>query len=341
MSPDDIIDSLATAVVVLLHDLNIAFINPAAEALLGVSRVRATGRPCAEFIVPGSELLGMVRMAINTSTRYARNELQVATSDGREHVLDCRVTVLGSHVLLELLDAGSRLRMNREATLLAQQSVGRTIGRQLAHEIRNPLAGLRGAAQLLQRQADGPVTEHAGIIIEEVDRLNSLVSTMLGPERPSRRAAVNIHEVLHHVYELLQTDAGEGVTIIEDYDPSLPLLQLDRDQAIQIMLNLGRNAILALDGSGTLRLRTRAESSFMLRGKRHALVARIDFEDDGAGVPEELIETLFYPLVTGRADGTGLGLAIAQDLASLHDGIVRLRSPRKPTLFSVYIPVQT
>ncbi len=341
LSPDDVVDSLATAVVVLLNDLNIAYINPAAETLLGVSRARATGRPCAEFIAHDAELLGMARMALNSSTPYARNELPVKTNDGREHVLDCRVTTLGHHVLLELLDAGSRLRLNRETALLAQQSVGRTMGRQLAHEIRNPLAGLRGAAQLLQRQVGEPLGDHVRIIIEETDRLNDLVSTMLGPERPPQRAAVNVHEILHHVCELLRADAGDTVTIIEDYDPSLPPLQLDRDQAIQVMLNLGRNSIQALDGSGTLRMRTRAENSFMLRGRRHALVARIDFEDDGAGVPAELIETLFYPLVTGRADGTGLGLAIAQDLVSRHGGIVQLRNPVNPTLFSIYLPVQS
>lgn len=341
LSPDDVIDSLATAIVVLFNDLNVAFVNPAAESLLSVSRARAAGRPFAEFLAPGAELLAMARMALNNGAPYARNELTVATSDGHEHVLDCRVTALGSHVLLELLDAGSRLRLNRESALLAQQSVGRTIGRQLAHEIRNPLAGLRGAAQLLQRQVDEPLADHVRVIIEETDRLNKLVTTMLGPEHPSQREAVNIHEVLHHVKELLRADAGAGVTIVEDYDPSLPPLELDRDQAIQVMLNLGRNSIQALNGSGTLCLRTRAETSFMLRGKRHALVARIDFEDDGPGIPEEFIDTLFYPLVTSRADGTGLGLAIAQDLVSRHGGIVQLRTPANPTLFSVYLPARS
>lgn len=336
-----VVDALATAVAVLQPDLRVVYLNPAAEALLGCSRQRADGRPLSEFLRDGGELAQLAQRALEHGGPYARSELKAETQQ-RERIVDVRVDTMnnGESLLVEMLDAEPRLRLNRETTLLAQQSLSRSIGRQLAHEIRNPLAGLRGAAQLLQRQIAPELADYTQVIIDETMRLGALVDRVLGPERAAERTAVNLHRLLHHVYELLAADAGPAVTLIEDYDPSLPPLDLDSDQILQALLNIGRNGLQALDGRGTLRMRTRAETSYLLRGRRHALVARIDFEDDGAGIPEEIRDTLFYPLVTGRRDGTGIGLAVAQDLINRHDGLVQLHSVRAPTLFSVYLPVK-
>jgi two-component system nitrogen regulation sensor histidine kinase GlnL len=214
--------------------------------------------------------------------------------------------------------------------------------RQLAHEIKNPLGGLRGAAQLLARQlADASMREYTTVIINEADRLVSLVDALLGPGHAPRKEPINIHELLQHVGHLLAAEAPAGVVIDRDYDPSLPPLKLDRNQIIQAMLNLGRNAIQAIGQSGRLTLRTRALTSVSIGTRRYRLVASIQFEDTGPGVPEHLRDTLFYPLVTGRAEGTGLGLAVAQDLVSRHDGLIEYTSRPGQTLFTILLPFST
>ncbi|NND59920.1 MAG: PAS domain-containing protein [Gammaproteobacteria bacterium] len=334
-----VIDALATAVVVLDSSLTVAQVNPAAEDLLGISTRRAVGRDWSTLLGPQSELLALTEKVSDTQSPLSRSELRLQTADGKLLVVDCRISrIEDDRFLIELHDASARLHFNREVALLTQQQVGRDIGRQLAHEIRNPLAGLRGAAQLLQRAVDDGLATHTQIIIDEADRLSALVGNMLGPQQPSRRDALNVHEPLQHVTGLLRGEAPSGIAIVEDYDPSLPRLSLDRDQVIQVLLNLGRNALQAMGESGQLTLRTRAENGLVLRGIRHRLVARIDFEDTGSGVPEALRESLFYPLVTSRSDGTGLGLALAQELVGRHDGLIRLQQAAAPTIFSVYLP---
>jgi two-component system nitrogen regulation sensor histidine kinase GlnL len=215
--------------------------------------------------------------------------------------------------------------------------------RQLAHEIKNPLGGIRGAAQLLARQlADASMREYTSVIISEADRLVALVDALLGPGHAPRKELVNIHELLQHIGHLLAADAPEGVSVERDYDPSLPPLRLDRNLIIQAMLNLGRNAMQAIaqnpTRSGRLILRTRALTNVNIGARRHRLVASVQFEDNGPGVPDDLRETLFYPLVTGRSNGTGLGLAVAQDLVSRHDGLIEFQSRPGQTIFTILLP---
>ena len=247
-------------------------------------------------------------------------------------------------VLIEISDATQHQRITRETALLTQIGGSRLMIRQLAHEIKNPLGGLRGAAQLLARQlADASMREYTSIIISEADRLVALVDALLGPGHAPRKELVNVHELLQHIGYLLAADAPPAVAIERDYDPSLPLLRLDRHLIIQAMLNLGRNAMQALaqkaDGPGRLILRTRASTNVNIGARRHRLVASVQFEDNGPGVPEHLRETLFYPLVTGRSDGTGLGLAVAQDLVSRHDGLIEFESRPGQTTFTILLPL--
>ena len=219
--------------------------------------------------------------------------------------------------------------------------------RQLAHEIKNPLGGLRGAAQLLERELlDPALREYTRVIISEADRLTNLLDSMLGPGRPPSKQLVNVHELLERVYHLLRSEAPPGVVIDRDYDPSLPPLTLDPNHIIQAMLNLGRNAIQALAGaamneSPRLILRTRAASNVSVGAHRHRLVASIQFEDNGPGVLNEIRETIFYPLVSGRADGTGLGLGIAQDLVSRHGGLIEFDSAPGRTIFVISLPMDS
>lgn len=213
--------------------------------------------------------------------------------------------------------------------------------RQLAHEIKNPLGGLRGAAQLLERKLpEAELKEYTGIIIGEADRLAGLVDGLL---RPGGGAAsprsVNIHEITEHVARLVESERPSGVTLQRDYDPSLPPLWVDSNQLIQALLNVAKNALAAVENKGSIVLRTRALTNYTLAGERHRLVISVEVEDNGPGIPAELQPTVFYPLVTGRASGTGLGLTIAQDLTAQNGGLVEFDSRPGRTVFKLRVPL--
>jgi two-component system nitrogen regulation sensor histidine kinase GlnL len=355
------LDSLTTSVLLVDARHCILHLNVAAETLLGTSRNQAIGRPLNELLRGGELLLSMIDRVVETQRPFSRRELTLrpAGSDV-DMVVDCTLSALddASHagaVLLEINDATQHKRISRENALLAQVGGSRLMIRQLAHEIKNPLGGLRGAAQLLERQlSDATMREYTSVIINEADRLKTLVDTLLGPGHAPRKQLINIHEMLQHVWQLLKLEAPSTIDVARDYDPSLPPLKLDRDQIIQVLLNLGRNALQALTPTngnghghdshaektptGKIILRSRALTNVYIGTRRYRLVASVQFEDNGPGVPDHLRETLFYPLVTGRAEGTGLGLAVAQDLANRHEGLIEFESRPGRTVFTVLLP---
>ncbi len=255
----------------------------------------------------------------------------------------CRITPLRRdppRLVLELFDTTQWRHINREQALMTQRDASRRMIRQLAHEVRNPLGGLRGAAQLLERELPTPeLREYTRIIIGEADRLTALTETLLGPARRVAFRDVNIHEVLERVVTLVASEPRGATEILRDYDPSLPTLRADADQLIQALLNLARNALQAAGGDGYVLFRTRALTNFALGNRRHRLVASIEIEDDGPGVPPEIADSIFYPLVTGRADGTGLGLPLSQDLVSRHGGLIEFQSRPGRTAFMVRLPI--
>ena len=212
----------------------------------------------------------------------------------------------------------------------------------LAHELRNPLAGLKGAAQLLARRAERRLDndeerELTALIGAEVDRLSALLDRLLSPAPPQPHAPLNIHSVLERVLRLAENDAGWAVRLLRDYDPSLPELEGDEDRLVQAVWNLVRNAIEA--GAGNVTLRTRAEHGVRIGEAVHALALRLEIVDDGRGVPEELAEQVFLPLVSGRAEGSGLGLALAQQVAREHRGSLAFRSRPGHTVFTLLLPL--
>ena len=212
--------------------------------------------------------------------------------------------------------------------------------RQLAHEIKNPLGGIRGAAQLLARQlSNDELTEYTDVVISETDRLAALVDTLLGPGGPPNKVPVNVHELLEYVVRLIEAECPSKLRFVRDYDPGLPLIDLDRDLMVQAFLNLVRNAVTALDGQGTVTLRSRAHSNFTIGNVRHRVIATIEIGDDGPGIPPELQDSVFYPLVTSRPEGTGLGLPAAQELLSRHGGLIEFESRPGRTVFAVRIPL--
>ncbi|MFL7909423.1 nitrogen regulation protein NR(II), partial [Escherichia coli] len=213
-------------------------------------------------------------------------------------------------------------RLSQEQLQHAQQVAARDLVRGLAHEIKNPLGGLRGAAQLLSKALPDPsLLEYTKVIIEQADRLRNLVDRLLGPQLPGTRVTESIHKVAERVVTLVSMELPDNVRLIRDYDPSLPELAHDPDQIEQVLLNIVRNALQALGPEGgEIILRTRTAFQLTLHGERYRLAARIDVEDNGPGIPPHLQDTLFYPMVSGREGGTGLGLSIARNLIDQHSG---------------------
>jgi two-component system nitrogen regulation sensor histidine kinase GlnL len=337
-----LLDSLATALLILGPRGEIEYLNAAAQTLIAVGINQARGRRLVELLRDAEPLQAIVERARDGGEPIAHRQLRVvpvARADS-QFVVDCTASMLDAErVLLEISDTTRQQRISRDTALLTQLGGNRLMVRQLAHEIKNPLGGLRGAAQLLERELPSePLKEYTRLIIREADRLRTLVDNLLGPGGVPHKADVNPHEMLQHVFQLLRNEAPAGVQIVRDYDPSLPSVHVDRDQIIQAMLNLGRNAVQALAGNGRLTLRTRAIVNATIGARRHRVVASIQFEDDGPGVPPELADTIFYPLVTSRSDGTGLGLAVAQDLVTRHGGLIEFDSRRGYTLFTLLLP---
>jgi two-component system, NtrC family, nitrogen regulation sensor histidine kinase GlnL len=344
---DEILDLLATAVVVVDARGNIASLNQAAGGLLATSPAAASGRPLAALVADGAAIEALLARCRASEEPLALRtfDLAPAARDDTRYQVDLSMTPLAGgragSVLVEITDTTRPSRMTRDVALLVQQGGSRVMARQLAHEIKNPLGGLRGAAQLLERELPSEeLREYTRVIIGEADRLCALVDSVLGPVRAVRREPVNVHEILDRVFRLARAEAPEGVAIERDYDPSLPAVALDRDLCVQAMLNLARNAVQAIGNRGRLTLRTRALTNATIGAARHRVVAALQFEDDGPGVPPELGETIFYPLVTARTGGTGLGLAVAQDIATRHGGIIEFDSRPGRTVFSLLLPLE-
>jgi two-component system, NtrC family, nitrogen regulation sensor histidine kinase GlnL len=345
--PADLLDALSTGIVMLDAQLCAIYANVAAQDLLAFSLNQARGRPFGDFLQDSNGLSGILRRALESGEGIADRELVVrplgAPRDAR--ILDVTITPLaglitGTHLLLELADTTQRQRISRENDLLARLDGSRLMIRQLAHEIKNPLGGLRGAAQLLERELqEAGLKEYTRVIIGEADRLTALVDSMAGPSRAPQKVLINVHEICEHVYHLLRAEARNAVVIERDYDPSLPNAMLDRHQAIQALLNVARNALQAVGDSGRITLRTRALSNVSIGPARHRLVASVEVEDNGPGVPDELRSSIFYPLVTGRANGSGLGLAVAQELVTRNGGLIEFESEPKRTIFTLLLPL--
>lgn len=318
--------------------------NAAAEDILGISARRAHGESLLQLVDDEPELRDILGRVIATGDHYA-NEMRLAATEvhAEERIVDCRVSpFVGDEtaLLVEMTDVTRRSRISRENALLIQHGAGRQMIRQLAHEIKNPLGGIRGAAQLLERQLhDEALREYTDVVISEVDRLAALVDTLLGPGGPPNKQPVNVHELLEYVVRIIAAGDQRKLSIRRDYDPGLPLINLDRDQMVQALLNLVRNAVTALDGQGALTLRSRAVTNFTIGNTLHRVIASIEIEDDGPGIPKELQDSVFYPLVTSRPEGTGLGLPAAQELISRHDGLIEFESKPGRTVFFVRIPL--
>jgi two-component system nitrogen regulation sensor histidine kinase GlnL len=339
------LEHLATAVILLDKSRNVVYANPGAEILFAVSAKQITGQNISH-VFPGSEILhSAVENAIVNHSPFREHEFLITTMRQNSLAVTCTVTPVDlapACLVLEFQQMDQQLRIAREERMLIQQQANAELLRNLAHEIRNPLGGLRGAAQLLEHELPQVnLREYTQVIIKEADRLQSLMDRLLVPHRVPKYEPTNVHEVLERVRSLLLAESPKGVIVRRDYDTSLPELIGDREKLIQAVLNIARNAVQAMQGQGQITLRTRAERQVTLAKKRYRVAIKIQIIDNGPGIPTDIRDRIFYPLVSGREGGSGLGLTLAQTFITQHHGMIECDSQPGHTCFTIMLPIET
>ncbi|MBT4210817.1 MAG: PAS domain-containing protein [Porticoccaceae bacterium] len=349
-----LLDNLNTAVLLLDADLSINYVNSAVESLLQVSSVRLIGsNVCELFSDEESSKENLLEALKNNVGHTRRHEYLRVLASMDLFQVDYTVTPveinLERMLLMEMQPIDRFLKINREEALLSVHDTSKSLIRGLAHEIKNPLGGIRGAAQLLDQEIvdiglDDEARELCKIITTETDRLRNLVDRLLGPNELPQLEQINVHEVTEHVAVLLEAEAQGTLVISRDYDPSIPDIQGDRIQLIQAVLNVARNAMQAVIESNLstplVTIKSRIQRSFTIGGDRHRVVCRIDVIDNGPGVSAEIFERIFFPMISGRSNGSGLGLTIAQTAINGHQGIIECDSEPGNTRFSIYLPIR-
>lgn len=354
--PKRILDNLSTAIVVLDNKLAITYLNPSAEILFETSSKSICRQDISSLFheKENENTREELLHALESQHPFTKREIAIhcnTMTQGHEQLtVNYSVAIIqepqqSTLLLLEFQALDRLLKISRDEALLSNQQATKALLRGMAHEVKNPLGGIKGAAQLLARELDNEEQrEYIDVVITEADRLRNLVDRMLGPRTPPNIEFLNVHEVLEHICHVSEASTNQRIEIIRDYDPSIPDILADREQLIQASLNILGNACEALLESDEqhpkIIIRTRILRQFTIAAKRHRMVVKIDFIDNGPGIPESIKETLFYPMVSGRAQGTGLGLSIAQSIINQFDGLIECQSRPGETTFSLLLPIE-
>ena len=341
-----ILDNLNTAIITLDEQFQVQYLNPAAESMLDISLKRIQGHPVTD-LVEQDDLPADLDRVIGNNHQYTRRQTVLRIHD-EAITVDYSVTPVRSPeacLVIEIYQRDRLQRITREESLLAKQETSKSMIRGLAHEIKNPLGGIRGAAQLLARELNDPgLNDFTEVIIQEADRLRDLVDRMLGPLKPPEMVDLNIHQVLDRAVQLISAETGGQLKFVRDYDPSIPDIPGDAERLIQAFLNVVRNAMQAVEQvmpleEGVITLRSRITRQFTIGTHRPGQVCHISVIDNGPGVPPELAESIFYPMISGRANGSGLGLPLSQSIISQHQGLIECESRPGSTAFHIYLPL--
>lgn len=340
-----LLENLSTAVILVDERLLIRSINTAGEQVLSQSANRLLGEKFTTLFEHSSIDPDLLRKVLSDSQGFSDSEVSLVPTEAEPFLADITVTPVAldgnSYGLIELRRIDQQRKISKEVIQSAQQTAARDLVRSLAHEIKNPLGGLRGAAQLLQKElGDQELSEFTRIIIEQADRLRNLVDRLLGPQRLGERSEHNIHRVLETVRQLISMEKSEDLAITPDYDPSIPEFRMDPEQMQQAVLNIVKNASEALNGRGKITFRTRIANQVTIKGTNYRLAVEVSIIDNGPGIPTELQDTLFYPMVSGKPNGTGLGLSISQTLIAQHNGRIDCSSWPGHTEFKMTLPIR-
>ncbi|WNO60399.1 nitrogen regulation protein NR(II) [Rheinheimera sp. MMS21-TC3] len=333
---------LTTAVLLLDSQLTVCYFNTASSALLGLGEKRLLNQPFCQLFQYNDINIQRLYKAVTEQQNLNIPDVKAISLDSRYLLLDIIVTYCDSpaqHLLLEIRQIDQQRKISLESLQQHQHLAARDLIRNLAHEVKNPLGGLRGAAQLLELSLDAEQTEYTQLIIAQVDRLTNLVDRLLGPYRPPKLVQNNLHQMIEQVRQLALMDNPHQIQFTLDYDPSIPDFPFDTDLLQQALLNIIRNAQQILVNNGRIILQTRVLFQHTLQGKRYKLVAVIKVIDNGPGIAEEIKDTLFYPMVSTQPQGNGLGLSIAQTLLHQHGGWIDCDSWPGHTEFSLYLPI--
>ena len=346
-----ILDNLALAVFLVDENLSVKYLNPAAEEIIGTGIRHALNRLLTDFIQDtDSNLIQHIRNSIENRHPITQREVCIKRFGANELTIDCSTTPISSKdddavCLLEMSPVDRMVRISREEHLLSETQATQNMMRGLAHEIKNPLGGLRGAAQLLASELNEDyLREYTDVIINEADRLRKLVDRMFGPNIKPTKETINVHNILEHIRHLAMAETPTGVEFKFDYDPSIPDIQADRDLLVQAILNIVRNAVHAVKTSnngGMVTLKTRILRRYTIADVMHRLVVEISVIDNGTGIEEEIRPQIFFPMVSGSEEGTGLGLPISQNLVNLHNGLIEFDSEPGHTQFRVLLPLNS
>jgi two-component system, NtrC family, nitrogen regulation sensor histidine kinase GlnL len=337
-------DVLAVAVICLDRERHVRYMNPSAENLFRVGAKIVHGEPLSRLVRDPVPLSAVIDHAQEHGAPYTQYDLELVLYDHETLEVHCTVTPTdadsGCEFVIEMSPLQQQLRFAREEQLQELSRQNRDLIRNLAHEIKNPLGALRGAAQLLDAELERPeLHEYTQVIMQEADRLRSLMDRLLTPHRLAQVSRFGIHEALERVRSLVAAEYPEGIALVRDYDLSLPDITGDKEQIIQALLNIARNAAQALEGHGMISFRSRVARRVTLARRLHKLAVTVQVVDNGPGIPEELHKTLFLPLVSRREGGTGLGLAIAQGIVAQHQGTIEFDSRPGQTSFSLTLPI--
>ncbi len=341
-----LIENIHTAVLVFDKDMCLNHINAAGENLLSLSQRKIKGQRIIDILPAASNFAETIERSLISRQPYMEWGMNLRLPNTKSVIVDCTITPwlvndVSKEVIVEMVDAHSYAKVLREENLTILHDAARKSLQGMAHEIKNPLGGLRGAAQLLEQELKGnELIEYTQIIINEADRLRNLVDRMISPNGKKFPTDANIHEVLEYVLNVVEAEAPQDLHIVRDYDPSLPNINVDREQLIQAFLNVIRNAVQAIDVDGQVILRSRITRRTTIRQHYYKIAVQIEIIDDGPGVPDEIEGGIFYPMVTGRSEGTGLGLSIAQSLIQSHGGIIEYERVDDKTVFRILLPIQ-
>ncbi len=340
-----ILGTLNSAILCLDAGRVITYANAAAEAMFESSAASLVGRPFVSLLSQLEPSTVIDRLGLKLAD-LTEHEAIITLANGKAMVVDYSIYPFESepqdgNIVLEIRPFERQAQFAHEEMKKLQQQTTQQLARGLAHEVNNPLGGIRGAAQLLQRELDRPEwIEYTEVIISEVDRLQSLTSRMLGPGNHMQKRPVNIFEVLEQIRRIILAAEPGRITINRDYDPSIPELLGDHDLLVQAFLNIVRNAVQAIEGEGEITFKTRVNYSFTIGQVTHPLVLRVDISDSGHGIPKHLGDTIFLPMITDKPDGSGLGLPIANEIISRHGGTIHLNSSVAGTTFSTFLPLE-
>jgi two-component system nitrogen regulation sensor histidine kinase GlnL len=342
-----ILDTLNSTIMCLDRNWAISYINITGEELFSSSASSLLGKHFSQLfsqVEPNTITKKLADFGTN-SQAVTEHDAEITLANGKSFSADYSFyqmedPVSINNILVEIKPLDWQSHIATEQFTNLKKQAGLRFAQGMAHEIKNPLGGIRGAAQLLERELTDPqLKQYTEVITNEVDRLTALINNMLGPSNKLEKSSVNIHEVLEHIRRLVLAAELGRTNIKIDYDPSIPELQGDKRQLIQAILNIVQNAVQSIDKDGEITFKTRIGRRFTAGNITHPLVVQVDISDNGNGISSEIQDMIFLPMVTNKPEGSGLGLPIAQEIVSSHGGVVFFKSSRQGTTFSIILPL--